>query len=430
VRTGAAINLHDLRTRIYEMAKSNRKKRFWGLYCHICKMETLKEAYILSKRNKGSAGIDGMTFEKIEEEGLETFLETIQHELMEQTYKPSKNRKVEIPKPNGKKRMLGIPTIKDRVVQGAIYLIIEQIFEADFSDNSYGYRRNKSAHDAVVSVATGITRGHTTIIDVDLTAYFDTINHSIMMEKLGRRINDPKLMMLIGRILKANGKVGVPQGGVISTLLSNIYLSDVDRMFDRAIHETARRGYEHITYARFADDIVIAVNGHDSLKWLVKKCFRRLSEEMNKLKVKLNTQKTKIVNVNNNETFTFLGFEYRKITMNNGKKLIQIRPPKDKVKKYMTKIKEALSEYHNERVQYMIKRLNMIIQGWVNYYRIGHCSKLFDKLKQWTERKVRRFQRKKQKKFGYGWKEWSSSDIYEKWGLYKDYSIRYHTVKA
>ncbi len=116
--------------------------------------------------------------------------------------------------------------------------------------------------------------------------------------------------------------------------------------------------------------------------------------------------------------------------MNNGKKLIQIRPPKDKVKKYMTKIKEALSEYHNERVQYMIKRLNMIIQGWVNYYRIGHCSKLFDKLKQWTERKVRRFQRKKQKKFGYGWKEWSSSDIYEKWGLYKDYSIRYHTVKA
>ena len=109
-------------------------------------------------------------------------------------------------------------------------------------------------------------------------------------------------------------------------------------MFDRAIHETARRGYEHITYARFADDIVIAVNGHDSLKWLVEKCFRRLSEEMNKLKVKLNTQKTKIVNVNNNETFTFLGFEYRKITMNNGKKLIQIRPPKDKVKKYMTKI--------------------------------------------------------------------------------------------
>ena len=112
-------------------------------------METLKESYILSKRNKGSAGIDGMTFEKIEEEGLETFLETIQHELMEQTYKPSKNRKVEIPKPNGKKRMLGIPTIKDRVVQGAIYLIIEQIFEADFSDNSYGYRRNKSAHDAL-----------------------------------------------------------------------------------------------------------------------------------------------------------------------------------------------------------------------------------------------------------------------------------------
>ena len=430
VRTGAAIKLQDLRASIYEMAKSKSTKKFWGMYCHICKKETLLQAYKLSKKNNGSAGIDGISFEQIEKAGLDEFLEGIKAELEDETYKPSRNRKVEIPKPNGKKRLLGIPTIKDRVVQGAIALVIEPIFEADFSEHSYAYRKNKSAHDAVVYVAKGIASGKTKVIDVDLTAYFDNVNHQILMKKLSRRISDPKVMNLIGRILKSNGKVGVPQGGVISTLMSNIYLNGIDKMFERAIRETARRGYEQIAYARFADDIVIAINGHPAVSWLIDKSIRRLKEELEKLKVTINMEKTKIVDVSKDETFTFLGFEYRKIIMHSGKKMVLIRPHKSKVQKYVTRIKEVMDEHQNLKVQDMIKHLNPVIRGWLNYYRIGHCSELFGYLRQWTEKKVRRFQRKKQNRFGYGWKEWSSETIYAEWGLFNDYSIRYHEAKA
>ena len=430
MRTGTAIKLQDLRTSIYGMAKSDKTKRFWGLYCHICKEETLMQAYKHSKQNNGSAGIDGVTFEQIEQEGLSGFLEGIRAELENGTYKPSKNRQVEIPKPNGKKRMLGIPTIKDRVVQGAITLVIDPIFEADFSHDSFGYRSRKSAHDAVVSVAEGIMRGRTKVIDVDLTAYFDNVNHQILMKKLSRRINDPKVMMLIGRILKANGKVGVPQGGVISTLMSNIYLDDIDKMFEKENQQTARRGYEHITYARFADDIIIAINGHPAVDWLVDRSMKMLRRELEKLKVKINEEKTKIVDVDRNGTFTFLGFGYRKMRTYSGKKMVLIKPDKRNVQKYMAKIREVMSRYQNAPVAEMIAHLNPVIRGWVNYYRIGHCSALFSKLREWTEKKVRRFQRKKQNRFGYGWKEWSSKKIYEAWGLYNDYAIRYHGVKV
>jgi len=212
--------------------------------------------------------------------------------------------------------------------------------------------------------------------------------------------------------------------------MSNIYLNDVDKMFEKEIRQTARRGYEHITYARFADDIVIAINGHPALDWLIGKCYKMLSVELEKLKVKMNIEKTKIVDVDKNETFVFLGFEYRKIVTNSKKKMVLIRPHKSKVRKYLAKIKEVMEENQNLNVVEMIAKLNPVIRGWINYFRIGHCSKLFNSLRQWTEKKVRRFQRKKQNRFGYGWKKWSSEKIYGIWGLYNDYSIRYYEAKA
>lgn len=425
MRTGAINELQELRRKIYLTAKSEKRKRFWGLFCHVTKVETLDRAYKLAKENNGSAGIDGVTFEEIERNGVYTFIKGIREELINGTYLPIRNRKVDIPKSNGKTRTLGIATIKDRVVQGALKLIIEPIFETDFCDCSYGFRPKRNQHQAVHRVAKGIVRGFTKVIDVDLTAYFDNINHGILMDKIALRINDPKIMRLIKLMLKTNGKVGVPQGSVISPLFSNIYLNAIDRMFERAKRETARRGYENMEYCRFADDTVILVNGHEAVDWLVSKSYKRLREELAKLKINLNVEKTKVVDMNQRETFGFLGFDFR-LVKNKQKKMVLLKPKKKKVAELISKVKVHLTQNRDKTVTEMIRNLNPILRGWVNYYRIGHCSRTLTYVKIWVERKVRRFARKAQKKFGFGWKEWSSEIIYDKWGLYDDYQVRYY----
>lgn len=425
MRTGAINELQELRRKIYLTAKSEKRKRFWGLFYHVTKVETLDRAYKLAKENNGSAGIDGVTFEEIERNGVYTFIKGIREELINGTYLPIRNRKVDIPKSNGKTRTLGIATIKDRVVQGALKLIIEPIFETDFCDCSYGFRPKRNQHQAVHRVAKGIVRGFTKVIDVDLTAYFDNINHGILMDKIALRINDPKIMRLIKLMLKTNGKVGVPQGSVISPLFSNIYLNAIDRMFERAKRETARRGYENMEYCRFADDTVILVNGHEAVDWLVSKSYKRLREELAKLKINLNVEKTKVVDMNQRETFGFLGFDFR-LVKNKQKKMVLLKPKKKKVAELISKVKVHLAQNRDKTVTEMIRNLNPILRGWVNYYRIGHCSRTLTYVKIWVERKVRRFARKAQKKFGFGWKEWSSEIIYDKWGLYDDYQVRYY----
>ncbi len=226
--TKTSISLQDLRRRIYVKAKAEPSWRFWGLYTHICKMETLREAYALAKNNKGAPGIDGVTFEAIEEQGVGAFLEQIQSELQERNYTPLRARKKEIPKGDGKFRILSIPAIRDRVVQGALKLILEPIFEADFQPGSYGYRPKRTAHEAVQRVAIAICQRKTKVIDLDLRAYFDTVRHHLLLEKVARRINDADVMHVLKLILKASGKLGVPQGGVITprtilhTFFSNI----------------------------------------------------------------------------------------------------------------------------------------------------------------------------------------------------------------
>ena len=212
----APISLQELRRRIYRKAKSEKTHRFWGLFVHITKLETLDEAYRIAKRNGGAAGIDGQSFADIESYGLATFLAELREDLVTGRYKPQPNRRVEIPKGNGKVRMLQIPGIRDRVVQGALKLILEAIFEADFCQNSYGFRPKRSPHRALAEVRRSVLRRMSTVIDVDLSRYFDTIRHSVLLDKIAQRVQDPEVLHLVKQIIKVSGKVGVPQGGSFS----------------------------------------------------------------------------------------------------------------------------------------------------------------------------------------------------------------------
>src|SRR5216110_3468277 len=281
-------SLQDLSKSLYDKAKAEPTKRFWGLYVHVCKMETLQEAYEMTKKNDGAPGIDGVTFEVIEESGAESFLQQIRDELIHNTYRPMRLRKKEIPKDGGKVRILSIPSIRDRVVQGAVKLILEPIFEADFQSGSYGYRPKRTAHQAVNRVAQAIVESKTRILDLDLRAYFDNVQHYLLLEKVARRVQDAAVMGLLKMILKATGEKGVPQGGVISPVLSNLYLTEVDRMLEKAIATTRYGKYTYVQYARFADDVVILIDSYPRHEWLVKAVEKRLREELVKLRVEIN----------------------------------------------------------------------------------------------------------------------------------------------
>jgi RNA-directed DNA polymerase len=221
--TNAPISLQDLRRSLYVKAKAESAWRFWGPYVHVCKTETLQEAYLMAKSNDGAPGIDGVTFESIEESGRESFLKQIQNALVDKTYQPMRVRKKEIPKDGGSKvRVLSIPAIRDRVVQGALKLILEPIFEADFESGSYGYRPKKTAQEAVLRVDKAIMEGKTHIIDLDLRAYFDNVQHDLLLAKVARRVQDPMVMRLLNQILKSTGKKGVPQGGVATPLTQKV----------------------------------------------------------------------------------------------------------------------------------------------------------------------------------------------------------------
>ena len=252
--TKASIDLQDLRRRLYVKAKAEPSWRFWGLYVHVCKIETLRAAYAMAKQNDGAPGIDGVTFEAIEARGVEALLEQLRDELTGRTYTPLPARKQGIPKDGGKVRVLSIPAIRDRVVQGALKLILEPVFEADFQPGSYGYRPKRTAHDAIERVAKAIVQRKTRILDFDLRAYFDNVRHDRLLEKVAQRVDDKDIMHLLKLMLKASGKKGVPQGGVISPLLSNLYLNEVDKMLERAREVTRNSEYTHVEYARFADD--------------------------------------------------------------------------------------------------------------------------------------------------------------------------------
>jgi len=422
----ASINLQDLRRKIYQKAKVEKKWRFWGLYVHVCKMEVLEEAYQLAKANNGAPGIDGVTFEAIEKTGVEAFLKRIQTELVSGTYRPMRNRRKEIPKGNNRVRILGIPTIRDRVVQGALKLILEPIFEADFQEGSYGYRPGRTAHEAVNRVAEAVVYNMTRVIDLDLKAYFDNVRHDILLEKVAKRINDDRIMRLMKLILKASGKRGVPQGGVISPLLANIYLNDLDRMLENIKEVTCQGRYMHMEYARFADDLVVLVDGFRKWKWLEMTVCKRIFKELEKLDVQVNQEKTKVVNLTSGGTFSFLGFYFRRAKTHKGKWGVQIKPRMKARTTLLRNLKDVFRRYESQPVDQVIQRINPILRGWTNYFRIGQSRRCFGYVQNWVEKKVRRHMMRARKRRGFGWNRWSRAWLYETLGLYNDYKVRYY----
>jgi RNA-directed DNA polymerase len=418
------IDLQELRRRIYVKAKTEKSWRFWGLYVHVTKKETLESAYRLAKQNNGAPGIDGVTFEAIESAGVESFLEELRQELIEHRYRPQQVRKVGIPKGGGKIRQLSIPTIRDRVVQGALKLILEPIFEADFQEGSYGYRPKRTPHDAIHRVSEEIVQGKTYVIDLDLRSYFDTVRHHIVLEKVARRIDDDEIMALLKAILKATGKRGVPQGGVISPLLSNLYLNGVDRMLEKAKRVTLRGRWSAVEYVRFADDLVVLVDGHPRHHWLRQAVEKRLREEFAKLDVEVNEEKSRRVDLAKGDSFGFLGFDFRRIRSHSNRWMPLYVPQGKKRTALLSKLKEYFHRYRSQPISKLIEQINPILRGWVNYFAIGHSHRCFSYIRDWVERKIRRHLARARKRSGFGWKRWSRHWLYEQLGLFRNYRVR------
>ena len=425
--TKIPISLQDLRRRIYRKAKSDTTHRFWGLFVQITKLETLEEAYRAAKKNGGVPGIDKQTFEDIEASGLHVFLTEVREELITGRYKPKPNRRVEIPKGNGKMRMLQIPCIRDRVVQGAVKLTLEAIFEADFCSNSYGFRPRRSPHRALAAVRRSVLRRMSTIIEVDLSRYFDTIRHSVLLGKIAKRVQDPQVLHLVKQIIKVGGKTGVPQGGPFSPLAANIYLNEVDWAFDAIRRKTAEGPYEAVNYHRFADDIVITVSGHSSKRGWAERALQRLQEQLAPLGVELNKEKTKVVNTLNGEAFGFLGFDLRRVRKSQKDGHYLHMTPKKKARKAVkAKIRDIIRRGGATPIQMLVTQLNAVVAGWVQYFRVGNSSRAFSEVHNYLEMKVRTLltRRKRRHKTSIGWRRWSNEYLYNVLGLYWDWTLR------
>jgi RNA-directed DNA polymerase len=421
-----SINLQELRRRIYRRAKAEKTQRFWGLYVHVCKRETLSAAYREAKANDGAAGLDGQSFSFIESHGLEKFLSEIREELLARTYKPSKNRRVEIPKQGGKTRRLGIPTIRDRVVQGAVKLILEPIFEADFHESSFAYRPRRTAHQALDRVVHGLVQGLTQVIDVDLKGYFDNLRHHILLRKIAKRVEDPEILYLVKQIIKANGTRGVSQGGVLSPLLANVYLNELDRAMGEEALKRRRGGkWERVIYTRYADDMVVLIDGYSRWQPHVTEIKKRLEAELRKVEVELNEEKTRVVDLGKAGSFGFLGFDLREAKNRMGKRFIMRTPMKKKRVEVLRRVGEILRFYRHRKLKEILERVRLVIVGWVNYFRVGNCAQVFNHVRFEVMRKVRRLAMRRRGRCGFGWKRWSSETIYKEWGLVNAYRVQY-----
>jgi RNA-directed DNA polymerase len=427
----ASIDLQDLRRRIYVKAKAEPSWRFWGLYVHVCKTETLREAYEMAKKNDGAPGVDGVTFEAIEAQGADALLEQIRDELIGRTYKPLPARRQAIPKDGGKVRVLSIPAIRDRVAQGALKLILEPIFEADFQPGSFGYRPKRTAHDAVQRVAEAIVQQKTRVLDFDLRSYFDNVRHDRLLEKVAQRVDDADIMHLLKGMLKASGNKGVPQGGVISPLLSNLYLNEVDRMLERAKEVTRNGKYTYIEYARFADDLVILIDAYKRHDWLIGAVEKRLREEFDKLQVEINDEKSRIADLGRGESFGFLGFDFRYTrSFLRGVWRPYYTPKLKKRTALVRALKEVFRRHRSQPIERVINLINPVLRGWVNYFAVGHSSECFSFIKDWVEKKVRRHLAHAQKRQGFGWKRWNRRWLYDTLRLFNGYRVRRDMLKV
>jgi len=433
--TKTSIGVQELRTRIGEKAKAEPTHRFWGLYTHVWKLDVLREAYQLAKQNNGAPGVDGVTFEQVEREGSELMLEALSQELREKSYEPLPSRQVNIPKEGGKMRGLKIPAIRDRVVQGAVRLMLEPIFEADFQPGSYGYRPGRSAHEALDRVRSGLTKQLHRVVDIDLKCFFDTVRHDLLLTKIARRVNDDDVLWLCKRILKASAKRGLPQGSVIGPLWATVFLDDVDRMLEEVQGSTNQGSYETVRYTRFADDLIVLVSSHPSVRHWATRVEQRLREEIGRLDLTVNEEKSRVVKFDDGEAFDFLGYTFRWIDSGGvpGRKMVLARPRKKKRTEFLRTLSAVMRKWLHRPVAEVVKRIiNPRVQGWVNYFRWGNAGRDLHFVAWQVERKVRRFasRQRPKRRGGRPWTTWRAEEIYGAWGLFHDYRVSWRSESA
>lgn len=424
IEEGSESKLQAFQRKIYLKAKQNPKYKFYCLYDKIFRRDVLEEAYRLARANKGIGGIDGVEFEDLEGMAKE-FIDEIQTELKRRTYRPNKLKEVQIPKTTGKMRTLRIPTIKDRVVQTAMKLIIEPIFEADFEETSYGYRRRKSAHQAIGAIGGELFRdvyrtkeARKEIKTIDLLDCFNTIPHKELMKEIVKRIIDREVLKLIKMILEVGrekggdnvgkDKRGTPQGGVISPLFANIYLDKMDKYWQE-------KGKLSKT-VRFADDMIILLDKREEEAY--KKFLKYIEGD---LKLIVNREKT--VRNNVEDGVDYLGFTFRAKTSRKRKKYLSIEPSKKSMKKVKERIKEIVKWKRRISTESIIREVNLILRGWQQYFDNIGMGKVRNQINTYVERRTAKLISRRNKRSQILWKLFRKNELYDKYGLYKMVNI-------
>ena len=387
--------VRQLQIRLWVCAKRSKTRRFHALYDRIYRSDVLWRAWTQVRSNKGAAGVDEDTLRSIEERGVVQFLEGIQADLKASRYRPQPVKRRYIPKNDGKQRPLGIPTVRDRVVQAATKIVIEPIFEADFQPCSYGFRPKKSAQQALESIRVAGNRGHNFVVDADIQGYFDNIQRDTLMELMKERISDRRVLKLIRQWLEAgvmeDGTVretlaGTPQGGVISPLLANIYLNKLDRIW-------AARCSQLGVLVRYADDFVAMCRSESGAR----EALRRIGLVMNRLGLTLHPAKTRMVDLRRGrESFVFLGCTIRKrrsIQRNPRWYFLQRWPSPKATKKLRDRVREWTDKRQSGKdVKQIIAELNPVLRGWGNYFRTGNADREFNRLDTFVFRRLHRWQ--------------------------------------
>jgi RNA-directed DNA polymerase len=419
-------SVQKLRTALHDKAKESPRFRFYALYDKVYRTDVLAFAYECCKANAGAAGVDGQTFEDIEEYGLKRWLDELTQELKSRIYQPQPVRRVYIPKPDGKKRPLGVPAIKDRVAQTAAVLVLEPIFEADLQPEQYAYRPDRSALDAVKHVHKLLNTGHEQIVDADLSGYFDSIPHSELLKSVARRIVDGAMLHLIKMWLEApveetdergnkhrstrnrdEGK-GTPQGAPISPLLSNLYMRRFVLGWKKLGHE--KRLEAHIV--NYADDFVICCQGH------AVEALATMRDMMSKLKLTVNESKTRVSRLPE-EKFDFLGYTFgRCYSSKTGRAYLGTIPSKKRVIRICEAISEMTGRGQLQLEQEMVvAKLNRTMIGWANYFCLGPVSKAYRAVDRHARKRLRQWLCSKHSISWQATKKFSDALLYEKLGL-------------